>query len=254
MNPEQLLLEHQDFLARLARCAGQRKGLKPEEIEDFTQNLNVKLIENDYRVLRQYQGKAKFKSYLTVVVQRFLLDYLNHLWGKWRPSKAADRMGKLAVRLETLTIRDGHPLATAIRFLIENQKVETTEAELEATAEKLPTRYKRRIEPDDQLERLPSESDSAEELVQRREWSADGERIHSAMAEVLQELPDEDALIVKLGCRMSVADISRTLGLEQKPLYRRRKLLLEQVREKLEAKGIDRELIRQYLNDGESFR
>lgn len=247
MNPEQLLVDHQDFLQRVTRCAAQRKGLNAQEAQDFTQTVNLKLVKDDYRVLRSFKGKAKLTSYLTVVVQRSLLDYLDHLWGKSRPSKAAQRMGGLAIKLERLTVRDGLTLHEAIQTLITNDKVEATEAELERIAGNLPTRLKRRIESDDQLESIASNDDSAEDLVEQNEWSAAGERIRSAMDEILAELPAEESLIVKLTGRMGVAEISRTLHLEQKPLYRRHSQLLDSVREKLEARGIERRFVLEYL-------
>ncbi len=254
MNPQQLLLENQEFLARLTRLCCQRKGLSAEQSEDFTQMVNVKLLENDYRVIRQFRGKSKLTSYLAVVIQRYLLDYLNHLWGKWRPSRAAQRLGPLAIRLERLTVRDGLTLEEAVQTLITSEKVQATEAELEELAVKLPRRFKRRIEADDQLERIAVDDAGAETLVQQREWSADGERIRGAVAEVLATFPAEDAMIVKLHSRMGVAQIARSLSLEQKPLYRRRDQLMATVRKQLEELGIERQQVIQYLTLAEDYR
>jgi RNA polymerase sigma factor for flagellar operon FliA len=47
---------------------------------------------------------------------------------------------------------------------------------------------------------------------------------------------------------MSVAEIARTLAIPQKPLYRRLERLLEHLREQLEAEGISRERVSDFLD------
>jgi RNA polymerase sigma factor for flagellar operon FliA len=247
VEPAQLLVDNQPFLARLAARACRRKGLSPQDTEDFTSQLNVKLLEDDCRVLREFEGRSSLKTYLTIVVQRSLLDYLDHLWGKWRPSAAAKRLGPLAIQIEKRTVRDGLTTAQAIDTLLRTDKAFASEAQLEALAEQLPVRYRRRVESDDQLERMPSATPSAQEQVERKEWEQAHRRLLEVLREVLVELPDEDAAILQMLPTMSVAQIARSLYLEQKPLYRRRDQLLADVRERMIERGVRPEDIQDYF-------
>ncbi len=47
-----------------------------------------------------------------------LLDYQNHLWGKWHPSAEAKRLGPMAVRLERLRYRDQLSFEEACREIL----------------------------------------------------------------------------------------------------------------------------------------
>jgi RNA polymerase sigma factor for flagellar operon FliA len=63
-------------------------------------------------------------------------------------------------------------------------------------------------------------------------------------------MPAEDSMIIRLHYEegMSVAEIARTLAIPQKPLYRRLERLLEHLREQLEAEGISRERVSDFLD------
>src|SRR5689334_7997472 len=73
----------------------------------------VELVEGGYGAIRKFRGESAFTTYLSVVISRLIRDYWVHKFGRWRPSAAAQRMGELAVRLETLVRRDQLPLAEA---------------------------------------------------------------------------------------------------------------------------------------------
>ena len=104
--PDQLFLKSLPLIEKLIAFASRRSRFGREDGEDFSSWVKVKLIENDYGVLRQFKGGCNLSTYLSVVVQRLAQDYRNHLWSKWRPSAEAIRLGPLAVRLEQLLVRD----------------------------------------------------------------------------------------------------------------------------------------------------
>src|SRR5215467_8018208 len=103
---EQVYLEHLATIERAAAHACRRYGLGPEDVEDFTQEVKLKVCADGYAVLRKYQGRSKLATYLVVVVQHALQDYANHMWGKWRPSEEAKRHRPLGVQLEKLLVCD----------------------------------------------------------------------------------------------------------------------------------------------------
>src|SRR5215208_5464467 len=54
------------------------------------------------QVRRRFERRSSLPTYVTVVIQRLFLDYRNRLWGKWRPSSDAKRLGPTAMLLERL--------------------------------------------------------------------------------------------------------------------------------------------------------
>jgi RNA polymerase sigma factor (sigma-70 family) len=67
------------------------------------------------------------------------------------------------------------------------------------------------------------------------------------LVQIIDELPSEDRLAIQLHywSEMSIADVSRTLGVAQKPLYRRLHRTMAKLRKRLEAAGVSRELVRE---------
>jgi RNA polymerase sigma factor (sigma-70 family) len=67
------------------------------------------------------------------------------------------------------------------------------------------------------------------------------------LVQTIDELPSEDRLAIQLHywSDMSIADISRTLGVAQKPLYRRLHRAMVKLLKRLEAAGVSRELVRE---------
>lgn len=77
-SPDQTFLAHLGYIERVAAHACRRRGFSREEAEEFVSVVKCKLIENDYAVIRKFQGKSSFRTYLTVVVQWLFLNHLNH--------------------------------------------------------------------------------------------------------------------------------------------------------------------------------
>ena len=91
MDAETLFLEKLPLVDRILAVTSRRNRLTKEEAEDFASVVKLKLIANDYEVLRAFAGRCSLAGYLTAVVQRAYIDHCNHLWGKWRPSAEAGR-------------------------------------------------------------------------------------------------------------------------------------------------------------------
>jgi len=94
-------------IRRIVSSIGRRHRLAPAEVEDFTAEVQLRLISDDYGILRKFQSRCSLRTFLTVVIQRMFLDYRNANWGKWRPSLRSRREGRVAVLFERLTVRDG---------------------------------------------------------------------------------------------------------------------------------------------------
>jgi RNA polymerase sigma factor for flagellar operon FliA len=169
------------------------------------------------------------------------LDHRISAWGKWRPSSEARRAGSTAILLEQLMVRDGYAFEEACEMLRTNHGVAADRGELERLAALLPVRVRRRFEPDEALENMPSQHRSVDDLAADRDRRATGERVSEALASLMARMDLQDRLILALRFEdgRTVAEIATMLQLDQKALYRRVERLLKELRTGLEAGGID---------------
>lgn len=249
---EALFLDNLGWIERSVASLCRRHGLSDQDTEDFAQEAKSKLVEDDYAVLRKFRGESSITTYLTVVIAMLFRDYRVGRWGRWRPSAEARRRGQLAVRLETLVYRDGYRFDQAAEMLRTSGETDLSDRELATFLAELPARTPLRpveIGPEP-LARTPGTT-RADDLVMSEEVEAQRRAVDEALSRALERLPPEDRLIVRMWSEdgLSVADIARGLGLQQKPLYRRIKRALAQLRRQLEAAGITREQVRTLLGE-----
>ena len=63
------------------RRVARRHRLPDHEADDLRSAVHLKFIENDYEVLRRFEGRSTLATYLTSIVTRQLLDNRNAEWG-----------------------------------------------------------------------------------------------------------------------------------------------------------------------------
>lgn len=235
IDPDRQVLLFEQVLAAVIR----RRCLSIDEGEDFASWARERFVTGRETIFGRFRGEGKPSTYLTVVILNLLRDFRTEKWGKWRASAAADRMGAAAIRLEQLITRDGFSTEEAIEVLRRNEGARQSLEELREMAERLPARVGRRFDGEEVLERLATD-DRADRRVEAEEVRQSAERIENALGQALRELAAEDRLLLQLhiGKGFTVAEVSRALHLEQKPLYRRVHQLLARLRETLEGCGI----------------
>ncbi|MGE3274889.1 MAG: sigma-70 family RNA polymerase sigma factor [Vicinamibacterales bacterium] len=241
---EQLLVDHLAVVDRVVRYVARRHHLSPQDTEELASHARLKLVEDDYAILRKFEGRSRLDTYLTIVVQRMFLDLRVAEWGKWRPSAAAKRLGGGAVELERLVIRDGLALEEAVNTLVARGGDQTREQLLEAWS-RLPSRALRRFAGEEELALVAAEGGRADQGLDEQDDRQLAERVGRALARAMEGLPAQDQLVLKLRFvdGVSVAQASRMLGIDQKGLYRRLDQVQKALRAGLEAEGIDRESI-----------
>jgi len=235
-DPERLFLDNRPRIERIVATIGRRNRLTKEETEDFGSIVNVKLIEKDYQVLREFCGKCTLGFYLKVVIQRAYQDYRNQLLGKWRPSAEAKRLGKVAERLDRLLHRDGMTLDEACAASLPEDR-----EEMRRLAPLLPARHKRKMEDVEQLDEMPSREASAEVLLIERERAAAAAERAAALAQALGSLSADDRLLVQMHMfeGVKLATLARMYGIDERRMYRRWELILRQLRKELTESGYD---------------
>ncbi|MCS7159295.1 MAG: sigma-70 family RNA polymerase sigma factor [Gemmatales bacterium] len=87
------------FYHVVEHCAEQHPvHASPEDVEDVVADVLASIVEDNFRVLRQYEGKSKLSTYLVVVARRMALRALRTRWSKSRPQPLGDGQAVTDVR------------------------------------------------------------------------------------------------------------------------------------------------------------
>ncbi|HET7457829.1 MAG TPA: sigma-70 family RNA polymerase sigma factor [Gemmatimonadaceae bacterium] len=247
-----LFLDNLAYIDRVIGVMARRQGLSGEDAADFASWTKLKLVEDDYAVLRKFRGESSIGTYLTVVIAMLARDYRVQRLGRWRPSAAARRAGALAVRLEVLVRRQGYRLDQAGEILRTAGETDLSDRELGAILARIPMRAPLRpvevgAEP---LARVEA-GGGADALVEAASHDWERRRAQQALEDAMGALPAEDRTMLRMRFweDMSVADIARGLAVEQKPLYRRLERLLAELRKKLAGAGVTAQQLHELLDE-----
>lgn len=253
MKPEETYLQHLEMIERIAAFVARRHHLGATEAEELVQEVRVRLLEDDYGIIRKFEGRSSFSTYLTTVITRLFNQWRVEQWGKWRPSAEAKRLGSKAITLEKLLSRDGHTWSEAVGILTTGESPYTL-AEVEAIHLRLPARNPRPIVvADDQVPDIVTVEPDA---YQRLEADDRHRTLRHAMQTIdsfIRTMDAEDRLILQMRFwdTRRVPDIARTLKLDQKKLYKRIDRLLQLLRRELESAGVGEEDVARLLTDGD---
>lgn len=234
-----LLLDNLSFIERTVNSIARRHAVKPWDRDDFEGMVKLRLVSDDYAILRKFQGRSKLTTFLTSVIHNLFRDFRIQRWGKWRPSAAAKRMGDVGVQLESLLYRDSFGFQEACEILRDRVEVTVSDAELATLAGELPFRTGRRFESDAELEGLEA-SERGDQAVLDGERAKTLARVREALCQALSELEVEDRLILKMrfADSLTIRAIAETLELEPRSMYSRLQSLLGVVRKSLVGQGL----------------
>jgi RNA polymerase sigma factor (sigma-70 family) len=251
LNPETAYLQHLESIERIAAFIAYRGHLTADETVEFVQIVRVRLFENDYEIIRKFESRSSFSTYLTTVIMRLFQQWRVEQWGKWRPSAKAKALGEKAIALERLLSRDGFTFPEAVTVLTQRHPHASSVEELEAIYGRLPLRKPRPVLVSDEnvLAELPSE-DSAEERVRTGEREIVLRSAAACVDRAIGDFSPEDRLILQLRFwnLKKVPEIARIMGLEPRKLYRRFNRLFTALRLALEDAGIDRAAVGELMD------
>ncbi|HJW95674.1 MAG TPA: sigma-70 family RNA polymerase sigma factor [Thermoanaerobaculia bacterium] len=256
MDVEELFLRHLGTIERIVVYIGRSNHLDCSDIEDLGAQVKLELIEGNYAIIRKFEGRSCFATYLTTVIQRMFYQHRVKLWGKWRPSAEARRLGDKAIALERLMFRDGLTFHEAVETMTTGCFATCTVAELETIHSRLPARQPRPVLVAGDL--VP-ENVANDEDTEGRALEQERAQIARAVAAVLDRcLTDADAedqiiLRMRFWNARRVPDIARVMQLDQRKVYKRIEKLLGRMRHALIAGGVSRADVDQILtrNDQE---
>ena len=248
---ERFYVEHAELIEGVLTLICRRHRLMGMEADDFRSIARLKLVDNDYEVLRKFQGRSSLRTYLTIVLDRAFLDYRNAQWGKWRPSAEAQRLGPVALRLEQLMARDGFTFDEAVEMLRTQYGARESRDTLYEMASRLPVRMSRKPQGEEAIGHIEDPAPSPDALVEREELRPRAAIARAALDRAISGLEPQERLIVRLRFvnGLGVVDIARTLRLEQRPLYRRLDQILARLRQSLEAEGVNMQAVAALLSE-----
>jgi RNA polymerase sigma factor (sigma-70 family) len=238
IDAEEVFLTNLCLIDKVIGCVCRRNRVGRDEEEEFGSYVKLKLIESNYAVIRKFEGRSTFSTYMNTVVQRLFFQYRVQMWGKWRPSAQARRLGDKGITLERLLTRDSYTYSEAVAFLTSGQPPVFTVDEIEAIYVRLPIRQPRPVlvgamENTDNGPSVEPQLFSGERAVIARRTAA---TIDAAIA----TMPSEDQLILRqrFWNARTIPQIARALKLDEKKLYKRINKLLAQLKLTLEDAGV----------------
>jgi RNA polymerase sigma factor (sigma-70 family) len=207
-----------------------KRNLNPDEAEEIRSTVYEKLLENNCRILRNYDGKEISISYFMVVINNLIKDYYRSKYGRWRSSTKAKTLGEIAIVLEELLFNRNLSLESAFEEIstrCENRG-ETPPTRENLTS--LATQFKPRQRPvtftpgDEVLKNLAVNSQTAEEQLIAEELSQKKKELDLILESFHTQLSDEVQLVLKLyfESNQKISAIARGLG---KPRHQVDKLI-----------------------------
>ncbi len=253
-NPETTYLQNLETIERIAAFVARRGHLNVDETGEFVQIVRVRLFEDDYAIIRKFEGRSLFSTYLTTVILHIFHQWRVEMWGKWRPSAEAKRLGDKAITLERLMTRDGFTFEEAVKILTTRAGNAVTVAELEALYIRLPLRTPRpMLVSDDATPEVAALDADADDRVESRDRERSARCCAAALDATLAELDAEDRLILQLRFwdSLKVPEIARITGIDQKKIYKRLDKLFATLRRALESAGVSRADVDKLLGRGD---
>jgi hypothetical protein len=231
---EQLIVQYRSYLDKTVRKMALQQYLSAPEQRELHSRVMTAIERNDFELLRAFEGRTTWEKHFDLVVMREFFLYQGQLWGQWRPSSGAKRLGRAGVLLEELVSRVGLSVAQAIETMRTRHRVDMPRYRLAEMAKEL----RLNAPPKPPLD--PS----------KRE--IDGER-RAALNRALTRLSPDDRLIVELRFRdqQPLTRIAKLLNIGARSLQHRLEQINNVIAESLLEAGIAPEDVTALLEDAE---
>jgi len=237
---QRLLIDHLDLIDQIVRTTGRRRHLSVAEREDFASFVSLRLIDDDYAILRKFQNRSSLWTYLAAVIERLSLDFCAEKWGRWRPSAMAERLGPAAVALERLVTRDSHTVEEAFALLRAHHGVNLSDAELRKMWAQLPARVRTSEVGEEAAAAVPSgeSSDAGIDDAERRDSVA---RLQAVLQAAFEAIPAQDRVMIALRFDegLSMVEIAKLLNSSVPTLHRKLDKGIKHLRLSLTQSGFD---------------
>lgn len=219
-----------------------RHNVVGDEADECNSYVYEKIIENDYQKIREFNGKSSYKTYMTTVIPRILIDRMRS-GGRWRPSQKALRIGKEAVILEELVFKKKYSFEQAYNTLTTNHNISI---ERERAYEIITLLQRKRLtsaSPGKQ-EITDNEPDgkapSPDEAAIINETSKIKEQLDAIIEEIRNFLSNEDRLLLRMRFEdnIKISEIARVLKKDRDDIDRKLKAILTNFKSEILSRNI----------------
>lgn len=239
---EQLIEEKRPCLEQIIADLSRRHFLALAEAGEFRKVVERALQRHDHELLRAFDGRSTWETYLRTVLTREFFTFQAALWGEWRPSAEAMRVGPAAILLEELVQRDRFNVADAIEWMRTSHGVNHSRHKLRELA--------------GELGLAPVERPSSISAVRtgQAEHQIAEPGLRAALRDALALLSPDDRLILELRFRdhQPITRIARMLKVDARPLQRRVDHIKQVIRDSLVTQGVGVADVEEMLRSGDS--
>lgn len=259
---DDIIKEHIEFITIQSRKAvGQMWDediVVENEALELANKVLDKLREKDYKILKQFKGKAKLSTYITAVISNQAVDMVRRKKGRGREKERAKKIGPLGERIYELVFAAGMDVPAAFSELRSKFSFSGSMEEVEAIAAKI--RGKRLPAagvPSWQGNRVVKEGvrnmETGELIIADRHSNPEDITIEAQRLQKLKEVTDsiisqlkgEERLILRMRFPVSedekpkdIEQIAGLLGISRKAVYNRLSRVLAKCRDNITRIGV----------------
>jgi len=249
------LNNHLDYIENQCRRAVRRLSggspafsaidLENESLELFNRVID-RIRENDYAVIRRFDGRSRFTTYLTALISRQAVEEIRRRKGRSRARQRAQTLGRLGLNLFEKIFSRGLNISEAMREVQLEGIPGVSEEQLARMADHIVGQDGVPAPFIISMEKPPDCPDSPgrtpENLAIEREQR---ERLTEAVDRLRSELSGADRLLLRLrfppdmdSSPRKASEIAAMLHTSRKAVYRRLDRLLPRCRDILEKSGL----------------
>ncbi|MAF20944.1 MAG: hypothetical protein CMI55_04765 [Parcubacteria group bacterium] len=237
-----------------------RHSITGDDADECNSYVYEKLLENGCRKIREFKGGSSYKTYITVVISRILIDRMRS-GRRWRPSQKAMDMGEDAVILEELVYRKNYSFEQAYSTLTTNHGASISRDRAYEMVTLLQRRHVRSKRPRvvELMDNVSDERDIApDRAAVMKEISEKKGRLENVMENIRESLSDEDRLLLRMRFEgnVKISKIARVLKRERNYVDKKLKTIFVIFREELLSRDISigdlKDIITSGISGGES--
>jgi RNA polymerase sigma factor (sigma-70 family) len=259
------VFKHWDLITALSRRRFGETSLAEEAVLAAIDSLS----NDDWQRIKEYKNKAKFKSYLSVVVLRLFEDFSRKRFGRARPPLWITQLGGIWQKLFVALCLERLGLVFAVET-VHQQQPKITKENIEDAAYillgKIPqcgssnaethfdeiTESEFVVSENEDSENLSYETKESTELLENlfhaicgEEKSFDFTRMSSQYENVNLSLSSEERLLLKLHFQegLNVTAAGKMLGLTRFQVHGKMKRLMVRLRDEFERVGLAEEIV-----------
>lgn len=243
-------------MKRTAHSPRQDIELENEALE-LSGRVMDQLSGNNFQVLRQFENKSKFTTYLTTIIAHQAIDMIRRKKGRNREKERAREFGDIGMQVYQKTIVQGLSTERAYQEFQNDGRAAMSESEFMKIAARISgsDRNPGAIpNQDDNLIRMGHQNCETGEIISpdNRNNPEDTairnnqrQQMDQLLQDILNELNGEDKLIIRMRFPVSrdqepesIDSIAAALGISSKAVYKRVSRILKKCRQKILKKGL----------------